>query len=371
MLEGDVVGGGAEVLEYGAKGRRGGWKMGMGPALLRTFAVACSLLLVLGLFGCGLWPGRASGKVAGARLDVPDGSLGGSTAWLPDGWIYFHWTPDLSSSDYELHRVAPGKPAERVKLPPDEQCAKMRYLFPHALPDGRLGLARMCVQDDFAKTLIELMAYDPASGRLETLAPVKRFNPTGVTWRRDLQSGYLSSGSGICDGLAPVTRQGIGRFPGPVTLEGRTWRLEESLYQSGSEDCTPQGRAVAPMLTPDDRRLVFLASPESQGHTDQRRLDDPWSVYVQDLPDGTPKRLVGGFHPRGEAIAPDGKHVAITGRRGEQQGVWLLNVDTGSMRELSDARFSAPAFSPDGREMAVAFTPNVDHNELRLLDVPS
>jgi hypothetical protein len=342
--------------------------MGMGR-VLRTWASVCSLLLVLGLAGCPLWPERAPGEAPAARLAVPDGNLGGSAAWLPDGWIYYLWSSTLSV-DYKLHRVALDKPAESVDLP-NGRCLKTEYGFPHALPGGRLGITRICTQLDPTQSTIELVAYHPGTGRFETLAPIGQNNPTGVTWQRDLKTGYLSSGSGICDGLGPVTRQGIGRFPGAFTLDGRTWRLEESLFQSGAEDCTPQGRAVAPMLTPDDRRLVFLASPESQGHTDWRRLNDPWNVYVMDLPDGTPRRLVGGFDERGAAMSPDGRRVAVTGRRDSQQGLWLVELDTGQMHMLSDAYLAVPTFSPDGRRLLVAFTPKENKNQLRMLDVPA
>lgn len=125
------------------------------------------------------------------------------------------------------------------------------------------------------------------------------------------------------------------------------------------------------MLTPDDRRLVFLASPESQGHTDHQRLNDPWSVYVLDLPDGKPRRLAGGFDERGAAMSPDGKRVAVTGRRGSEQGLWLVELDTGEVRKVSDAYLAVPVFSPDGRKLVVAFTPKENHNQLSMLDVPA
>jgi hypothetical protein len=77
--------------------------MGMGPVLLRTSASVCSLLLVLALAGCPLSPERVSGKAPGARLAVPDGNLGGSAAWLPDGWIYYLWTSPVAQPIPSAH----------------------------------------------------------------------------------------------------------------------------------------------------------------------------------------------------------------------------------------------------------------------------
>lgn len=332
--------------------------------------VAVCLLVVATLTGCGQWPGGSSREQPpGRRLDTPDGTLF-VTAWLPDGWIYYLWTAELGLARSEIWRVAPGKPAEPVRLPGKTGCRRTEYLLPHRLPDGRLGLARDCSMQDQDQDHIDLVAFDPATRRMAMLAPLALYNPTEVSWRQDMRSGYVSHGSGICDGIAPLTRQGFGRFPGPVTLDGRTWRLEEVFFQSGDADCGDQGRADGALLTPDERRLVFLASPESQGKSGWARLDDPWHIYVQDPPGGQARRIGRGFSDTGGmTMAPDGRQVAITGRRGRERGVWLVDLDSGAMRKLAGLRFSSPAFSPDGRQLAVVFWHDVDHMEMRLLDL--
>lgn len=186
-----------------------------------------------------------------------------------------------------------------------------------------------------------------------------------------MQSGYVSHGSGICDGFAALTRQGPRRLPAATTIDGHTWRLDEELFQPGDADCRDQGRATSALLTPDERELVFLASRESRGHSGQARLDYPWYLYIQDLPDGKPRVLVRGFSDtRGMAVSPDGKHVAIAGRRGDEQGLWLVDIDTGDMRKLTGARFSEPAFSPDGSQLAVILSEDIERAELYVLDVP-
>ena len=346
--------------------------MGVGPAVLIVRKAVC-LVMVAAAGGCGLFGSPAAdptpGPLPGTRLDVPDGDLA-VTAWLPDGHIYLLWGADLASP-HEILRVAPGRPAQQLTLPAGEGCQRTEYRLPHRLPDGRLGLAVSCETGDPTKDHIDLVAYHPASRRLEMLAPLGEYNPAAVSWRKDLASGYVSAGGGICDGFAPLTRHGITRFPGPVTLNGHTWRLDEVFFTPGSNDCRDLGRAGAAQLTPDERRLVFRAAPAAQGHSGQSRLDYPTGIYVQDLPDGTPRQLVTGFSDtRGLAMAPDGRQVAVAGRRGREQGLWLVNLDSGAMRELASARLSYPSFSPDGRQLSVTYARDENHSELRVLDIP-
>lgn len=346
--------------------------MGSGPAVLSLRTVV-ALVVAAAVGGCGLFGSpaadRTTGPLPGTRLDVPDGDLA-VTAWLPDGQIYVLWGQDVASP-HEIWRVAPGRRAEQVTLPAGQGCQRTEYRLPHRLPDGRLGLAASCGTGDPAQDHIDLVAYDPASARLEVLAPLGEYNPSAVTWRKDLASGFVSAGGGICEGFAPLTRKGVERFPQPVTLDGHTWRVDELFFTPGSADCADTGRAGAAQLTPDERRLVFRAAPAAQGHSGQSRLDYPTGVYVQDLPDGTPRQVVTGFSDtRGLAVSPDGKRLAVAGRRGREQGLWLVDLDTGTLREVASARFSYPSFSPDGRQLAVTYARDENHAELRVLDIP-
>jgi WD40-like Beta Propeller Repeat len=344
-----------------------------GKRYLMRQLVAC-LLALLALSGCqSLWAKGTSPEPAqlpGTRLDLPKGDMGGA-AWLPDGHVYLNYTAS-QDAPLAVWRVRPGQPAEHVTLPELSGCPRTDYLLPHALPDGRLGTSRSCRTDSSGT---DLVAYDPASGRLEVLAPMGHNAPTGVSWRRDLQSGYVSTGSGICDGVAPLTRQGPGAFPGPVTLDGHTWRLDEVFRQSGDESCDAQGRAFGALLTPDERRLVFFASPQAQGHGGQVRTYQPVGIYIWDLPEGKPRAAVRGFdNTVGMAMSPDGRRVAIGGRRGKETGLWLVDLDSGAMHKLARIRLASPAFSPDGRQLAVVYQHGKyeDFNcELRVLDVPA
>jgi hypothetical protein len=205
---------------------------------------------------------------------------------------------------------------------------------------------------------------------VQTLAPVGENNPGAVSWRRGMHTGYISHGSGICDGIAPLTRSGPARFPLPVTLDGHTWRLDEELFSS-ADDCVAQGRAAFAMLTPDETRLLFFASPGSQGHSGQARLDYPWNLYLWQPPEqGQPSALATGFDDiRGMDIAPDATRAAVAARRGHTEGLWLVDLHTGKLRQIGGGHLDYPTFSPDGRRLAVAMFRDVDHDHLRVVEV--
>ena len=342
----------------------------MASGLRLVGAVACLAALTVAA-GCDRTPRGGAGTdrhLPGTRLDLPEGNLA-VTAWLPDGWIYADWAKDLDS-DSEIWRTAPGRQPSRVNLPVLADCLKTLYLLPHRLPDGRLGLVRFCTKDYPHQDRLDLVAYQPHTGQIQQLLTLGNNNPSQVSWRRNMRTGYISVASGICDGFAPLTRQGPVRFPRPVTLDGHTWRLDDPLFQPADTDCTPQGRASQATLTPDERHLVFAASPESQGKTDFDRLDIPYHLYIQDLPNGTPRILDRNFSGiAGIDPAPDSRHLVAAGHRGGQNGVWIIDLTTGSAQTLLRARAASPAYSPDGKQIAVIIRLDDKHSELRVIDV--
>ena len=158
-------------------------------------ALLGALLLVLA--GCvRIGGGEPEASVAMHRLPTPVGTLFG-TAWLRDGWIYFGYLAGVT--DYETWRVpASGGQPQRLRLPDLSGCRVTEYLRADVLPDGRLGLARFCEATAPSQpTRIDTGALDPRTGRYEPLAPLRDVNPSKVTWRSDLRSGYVSHTSGI------------------------------------------------------------------------------------------------------------------------------------------------------------------------------
>jgi hypothetical protein len=332
--------------------------------LLAVAVSACS--------GIGIDGGRQE-PPPGRSVETPGGDLVGPV-WLRDGRIYFGWDPGLGAL-LEIWSVrAQGGDARRLPLPPLRGCRRTEYLLPHSLPDGRLGLSRLCETEDVLKDHFDLVAVDPASRRVEPLASVGRYNVVSASWQSGLQKGFVSYYSDFCGSMAPITRggAGVGRWPGPTTLVGRTWRLDQDFFEPGDADCTPWGRAILPLVTPDGRRLVFLASPESAGETGWGRVETPWKLYLQDLPDGQPRAVARGFvKPTGMELAPDHRSVVIGGRHDGKRGLWRVDLAAGSVTMIARGNLANPSFAPDGRRLVAELRHDADHAELRVLDNPT
>jgi hypothetical protein len=332
-------------------------------------ALLGALLLVLA--GCiRIGGGEPEASVAMHRLPTPVGTLFG-TAWLRDGWIYFGHSVGLAADETWRVPASGGQP-QRLRLPDLSSCRVTEYLRADVLPDGRLGLARFCEATAPSQpTRIDTGAFDPRTGQYEPLAPLRDVNPSKVTWRSDLRSGYVSHTSGICAGLAPLTRQGAQRFPQPVTLDGRTWRLEDHIFLPADEDCRGRGRADLPVLAPGGGQLYFLASPESMGVGGFARLDQPWNLYRWSPPRGAPQILLRDLgDPLGLAIAPDGRSLALGAAHAGRFGLWLVNTADGSADRLASGKLGDLSFSPDGRHLVALLTKDADHAEMYVFDLP-
>jgi hypothetical protein len=338
--------------------------------------LAVPLALLLAVSAC-----RTSGSgspepepdVPMRRLAVPAGSLA-SVAWLPDGRIYLGRAAE-AGGDPELWGVpAAGGAAQRLRPPDQPGCRRTRYLRAATLPDGRLGLTRLCSKNP--PLTGDTGALDPRTSRYEPLAALGDLNPSAVAWRKDLRSGFVSRTSGACAGIAALTPEGPQRLPAPVTLDGRTFPLDEFVFAAGDVYCAGWGRADLPVLAPDDRALYFLASPDSVGVDDVvEREETPWRLYrwalSGDRPTGQPEELTGGLgKPLGLAISPDGRALAFAGQRDGEYGLWLVDTASRAVRRLAGGKYVSASFSPDGRQLAAAFQQDVDHGFLQVLDLP-
>ncbi len=109
---------------------------------------------------------------------------------------------------------------------------------------------------------------------------------------------------------------------------------------------TFERRNVAPVWTPDGRRVTFGSGGPGQGSLFWKPADGS----------GVAEQLLAGDFPRAGSWAPDGKVLAFTETPlGKPTDVWLLEQENGwTARLFLDAPFSegGPAFSPDGRWLA-------------------
>ena len=104
-----------------------------------------------------------------------------------------------------------------------------------------------------------------------------------------------------------------------------------------------------PAFSPDGERIAFRSEREPRG------------IYVMGLSGENVRRISDfGFHP---SWSPDGKEIVVslfgrdqpTVRAGGEQGLWIINLETGARREISKTEASFPAWSPSGKRIAFWF----------------
>jgi len=330
-------------------------------------------LLVIAVSACrtsGSGTPEPEPEVPTRQLAFPEGQLS-AVAWLPNGRLYVVRAA-TGGSDGELWTVpAAGGSAHQIRPADRPGCGKTAYLRPSTLPDGRLGLVRLCLDPPDG----DVGALDPATSRYTALAPIGPINPDAVTWRKDLRSGFLSRTTGSCAGIAPLTRDGAQRWPAPVGIGGRSWELDGYVFARGTLDCSRWGRADMPVLAPDGTALYFVASPESLGVSgEDRRVEIPWRLYrwplSGDSPSGEPQEVAAGLgKPLALAISPDGRTLAFSGQRDGEYGLWQVDARSGAVRRLAAGKYMSVSFSPDGRQLAAAVQLDVDHGRLQVLDL--
>lgn len=345
------------------------------PTVWLTVATIGAVLLAGCTGGRGAG-GRPPAPLPGVALPGPEGGLK-QPVWLADGWVYFvRLTPDFSP-ELEVWRTKAAGPAERVNLPGEPGCRLTRWNALHRLPDGRLGLVRRCLLEEAGKDWHDVVAFTPATGKLETMAELDDTVVSNLTWAPDLRSGFISHTTGICAAIAPLTSKGAARFPSPVEIDGKSWRLDNGVFKSATESCAGDGRADRPVLLPDGKTLILAASPASQGSEGQTRIDKPWNIYRWVPGEGNPRRLAEGFgDPLGLEITPNGKWAILASSNGGKQGVWGIDVQTGRSHMLAEGNPKGVSVSPDGKQAVVSFEPDTGdlrhdmvHLELRVIDL--
>lgn len=103
------------------------------------------------------------------------------------------------------------------------------------------------------------------------------------------------------------------------------------------------GREIFPSISPDGQSIVYASSAAGS-----------WDIYIKKIGEGRATSLTPepGNVDLAPAFSPDGTRIAFQSSR-EGSGIFLMDPDGHNVTKISEGGHN-PAWSPDGREIAVA-----------------
>ncbi|MEJ2211441.1 MAG: AAA family ATPase [Anaerolineae bacterium] len=136
------------------------------------------------------------------------------------------------------------------------------------------------------------------------------------------------------------------------------------LPAAGTEDAAPSPPPSdtplpQPTLTPSPTPPLVVARPvPALAYQSRGPGDDFWSLYVMSS-DGSNRTLLAPAQASflsAPSWSPDGGRLAFISDRGGQADLWVVDVDGGNLRNLTndEAKDHSPAWSPDGEWIAFA-----------------
>jgi eukaryotic-like serine/threonine-protein kinase len=139
-------------------------------------------------------------------------------------------------------------------------------------------------------------------------------------------------------------------------------RVGEKRARSITEDSPDDD--TQPAFAPDGERIAFRSGRGGGG------------IYVMSAGGENLRRVADfGFHP---AWSPDGKEIAVStigtempeARNPRPSEIWIVTLETGEKRLLTDMDAMQPAWSPDGKYIAYGFIPpNVGRRDVGIISV--
>jgi hypothetical protein len=276
-----------------------------------------------------------------------------SVTWLDQGRVVVGYEPNPDRPRGALWEINPDAPhLTEIELPEARECRLVRYQSPQRLPDGRLGLARVCDppqgdSPDYSQFSVALIGIERPTGVATELLTMNT-NPGVIAWTSNQRRAVAGVGSFICQGIISVDADGERPIPVDISDGPQHFRLDEEPTR-GTRDCDFTGRADFPAYSHHGDQLAFLASPASVGYQGQERLSRPWNIYV--LPtDGPPQTIFKDISdPRGLTWTPDDRWIIFSGVvRSFGSGTWAVRVSTGRLVQVSSQAVDWLDVSPNG-----------------------
>jgi WD40-like Beta Propeller Repeat len=287
---------------------------------------------------------EVSGKIQ--TLSIPHGSYL-DTAWLGEDKIAFLYASDPNAEiwDYQifLHKLGTQE-WHILSTPHAPECKLVSYAALERLPNFQLGFVSTCLVDHGQSTseISSLSMWDAHNNSVQVL---QRY-PEPFT------AGPYT--------FAPAMTELIQEQPVGSGLNNKIYRVSRN---GQMQQLFPNYQRVAtPSWSPDGGKIAFLGTeiyPENKSGTPlttsqiQDLFNYPWDLYVMDANGSNVHIVLKGIEKEGLVQwSPLGTFLAFAGKYKNQEGVWILNIDTLQVFRVWPYS-TVYDWSPDGRQMVI------------------
>lgn len=315
----------------------------------------CPNLLILGALSLSACTTLASSHDPARVVAVPSDLSG--LAWTTSGEL-------VSSHDWQIGIMDPTSGAfELLDLAPDPACRLTRYLAPHNLPDGRLGVLKDCLSTSIGNPANPdrryLMAYDWTTRDLTLLVPTPLMPLSAPpAWDPEMTQAIAFAGDPLVGAIYWVDALS-GLSPVQATLSDgrRAWWMASNFKDHLSSDSDP-GLPGDVAWSPDGSSILFWASLDAMGRHGLSRPSGSWDLYAANPASFRPHSILSGVRdPHDLQWSPDGKWISFYARLGPlfRRGIWLFSPQSRLIRLLTSRvdYLRGVAWSPDMETMAL------------------
>jgi hypothetical protein len=257
------------------------------------------------------------------------------------------------------------------------------YYLPTQLPDGRLGLLKMCATDNAFTDKKYMIAYDWDTAEFEQIVrkPLKSFPISGCfSWNPSMTKGIQSVNNGLVGTLNWLTQVGPEAVHITLRDENRIWDLAKDYEEDGSRE---GGTLSCPAWSPKGNEIAVFVSFDAMGIEGISRLDKQMKLVLISPETGASEVvLLGVFYPKALQWSPGAKQIAFIGyvengskdyQGNEPNGVWIFDVETKALSLIArGGYFRDLSWAPDSKEIAVIWCDGAecDRSEIRKYTLP-
>lgn len=279
-------------------------------------------------------------NVISDRLNVPSTQYR-SVAWLNRNQIALTYKrPEVREGEVRvaLYRLD-SQVLEDIILPnhPDHCLpAPSTIEFLQRLPNGKLGYVYQCSHVGGGRTGV-LYMWETEREQSRVLQAYSDFAPGSYAVAPDMSEVIQERnvGTGLSDEL---------------------YRFQ--LGGEGEQIFSHFQRAAAPSWSPDGKTIIFAgteSTPYDSPTTDRdirNLLFYPWTIYAMNADGSQVRELLSGISFPLLKWSPDGEWIAFSATYQNKRGIWLLEIDSGTVRLISE-KAGPFDWAPESKQLIV------------------